>query len=236
MLLTILGNNGPYPEANGACSGYLLRDDAKQHAVLIDCGAGILANLRSYMLPRDLDAVILTHLHYDHMSDMLPMIYALHFAPREKPLPVYLPGAPENVHALLDVPCYDLRSMDAFALHDMRISFAPMRHPVETRGVRIECDRRIFAFTGDTNETDAIDAIAQGAHLLLMGAGLSRDDWHENAPHLSAERCARHAAALDTRLLITHLNPKYDPAALLSEARSIHPDTDIARIGTTYSV
>ena len=25
MKLTILGNNGPYPAAGGACSGYLLR-------------------------------------------------------------------------------------------------------------------------------------------------------------------------------------------------------------------
>ena len=72
--------------------------------------------------------------------------------------------------------------------------------------------------------------------LLMMGAGLSRDDWHENAPHLSAERCARHAAALHTRLLITHLNPKYDPAALLAEAQNVHPDTFAAHIGTTYSV
>lgn len=220
MQLTILGNNGPYPETGGACSGYLICDDARKTRILIDCGTGVLANLRKYVLPRDLDAVILTHLHYDHMSDMLPMIYALQFAPRDMPLPVYLPDSPENVRALLNVPAYDLRLMDAFQIGDMRISFAPMRHPVETRGVRIECDGRTFVFTGDTNETDSIDALAQGCDLLMMGAGLSRDDWHENAPHLSAERCARHAAALHTRLLITHLNPKYDPAALLAEAQN----------------
>ncbi len=236
MQLTILGNNGPYPETGGACSGYLICDDACKTRILIDCGTGVLANLRKYVLPRDLDAVILTHLHYDHMSDMLPMIYALQFAPRDMPLPVYLPDSPENVRTLLNVPAYDLRLMDAFQIGDMRISFAPMRHPVETRGVRIECDGRTFVFTGDTNETDSIDALAQGCDLLMMGAGLSRDDWHENAPHLSAERCARHAAALHTRLLITHLNPKYDPAALLAEAQNVHPDTFAAHIGTTYSV
>ena len=128
MQLTILGNNGPYPETGGACSGYLICDDACKTHILIDCGTGVLANLRKYVLPRDLDAVILTHLHYDHMSDMLPMIYALQFAPRDMPLPVYLPDSPENVRTLLNVPAYDLRPMDAFQIGDIRISFAPMRH------------------------------------------------------------------------------------------------------------
>lgn len=236
MLLTILGNNGPYPEAGGACSGYLVTDDEKRHSVLIDCGTGVLANLRGIMPPRDLDAVILTHLHYDHMSDMLPMIYALQFAPRERPLPVYLPETPQNVRALLEVPAYELRAMEAFELGGMKISFAPMRHPVETRGVRIECGGRAFVFTGDTNETDGLDAFAKGCDLLLADAGLSSDDWREGAPHLSAERCARHAAFLGARLIITHFNPKYETGALLAEARNVHPDTDAAAIGATYRV
>ena len=45
MKLTILGNNGPYPCASGACSGYLLSSDSGATNVLIDCGAGVLANL-----------------------------------------------------------------------------------------------------------------------------------------------------------------------------------------------
>ncbi len=236
MLLTILGNNGPYPEAGGACSGYLITDDQRRHSILIDCGTGVLANLRAIMQPRDLDAVILTHLHYDHMSDMFPMIYALQFTLRENPLPVYLPETPDNVRKLLDVPAYDLRPMEAFDIGDMHVTFSPMRHPVQTCGVRIECVGRTFVFTGDTNEADGIDAFASGCDLLLADAGLSNADWHENAPHLSAERCARHAKAIGTRLLITHFNPKYDVDALLSESRSIHLNADAATIGTTYAV
>ncbi|MEI3428232.1 MAG: MBL fold metallo-hydrolase, partial [Christensenellales bacterium] len=40
------------------------------------------------MSPQNLTAIVLSHLHYDHMSDMLPLIY------RCPGLPVYLPGAP----------------------------------------------------------------------------------------------------------------------------------------------
>ena len=59
MKLTILGNNGPYPSAGGACSGYLLCSDTTR--VLIDCGSGTLANLPRHIAWAELDAVIYSH-------------------------------------------------------------------------------------------------------------------------------------------------------------------------------
>ena len=100
MKLTILGCNGPYPGAGGACSGYLLSEDDTH--VLIDCGAGVIANLVRHIPWEALDAVVLSHLHYDHMSDLLPMQYALQFHPRETPLPVYAPATPERVRENCD--------------------------------------------------------------------------------------------------------------------------------------
>ena len=73
MQLKILGNNGPYPAPGGACSGYLLTSDSGQTRVLIDCGPGVLSRLTADCMPGELDAVLLSHLHYDHMSDILPM-------------------------------------------------------------------------------------------------------------------------------------------------------------------
>ena len=89
MILKILGNNGPYPAPGGACSGYLLSSDSGNTRILIDCGTGVLNRLLGECSLDALDAVILSHLHYDHMSDMLPMQYALQFNPRPRPLPVY---------------------------------------------------------------------------------------------------------------------------------------------------
>ena len=101
MKLTILGNNGPYPCAGGACSGYLLSSDSGRTKLLIDCGTGTLANLSKHLAWDALDAVILSHLHFDHMSDMLPMQYALQFHSRAEALPVYAPLTPAPVRALL---------------------------------------------------------------------------------------------------------------------------------------
>ena len=237
MQLTILGNNGPFPAPNGACSGYLLESDSGDTRVLIDCGPGVLARLMDLGGPAALDAVLLSHLHYDHMSDMLPMQYALQFNPRPKPLPVYAPDAPEAVHALLKAPCFDLWEAEDVTIGEMRVSFTPARHPVPTNAIAVECDGRRFVFTGDSNQDALVELFCEGADLLLADCGLSSADHKFTAPHYSARLCgelARHTKS--KRLLLTHLNPKYDPQALLKEAREACPTAELAELGATYYI
>ena len=96
MKLTVLGNNGPFPAAGGACSGYLLQSAMAN--ILIDCGNGTLANLQKIVSIDKLDAVVLTHLHSDHVSDIHIMKYAIEIKRRrgifDKLLKVYAPAEP----------------------------------------------------------------------------------------------------------------------------------------------
>ena len=237
MKLTILGNNGPYPCPGGACSGYLLTSDSGNTKLLIDCGTGTLANLPKHLPWDALDAVILSHLHFDHMSDMLPMQYALQFHPRAEALPVYAPLTPAPVRALLEVPAYALHPIQDAQIGEFAVRFFPGRHPVESHAVRIECDGAVFVYTGDTNEIENLDRFAENADLLLADAGLSSADWKPTAPHLSAAGCGRLARSAGARrLLLTHLNPKYLPASLADEARTEFANVEIATIGTEYAI
>lgn len=237
MKLIILGNNGPYPCAGGACSGYLLRSDSGRTNLLIDCGTGTLANLAKHLDWDALDAVILSHLHFDHMSDMLPMQYVLQFHPRAEALPVYAPLTPAPVRALLDVPAYALHPMEDVQIGEFSIRFFRGRHPVESHAMRIECDGAVFVYTGDTNEIENLDRFAANADLLLSDAGLSSADWKLSAPHLSAAGCGRLARSANVRrLLLTHLNPKYLPASLADEARMEFANVEIATIGAEYAI
>lgn len=237
MILKILGNNGPYPAPNGACSGYLLQSDSGDTRILIDCGPGVLPRLMAEGCLETLDAVVLSHLHYDHMSDMLPLQYALQLNPRKRPLPVYAPDEPEAVAALLSCPYYDLWPAEDVTVGEMRVSFTAARHPVPTNAVRVECDGQRFVFTGDTNEDALVELFCDGASLLLADCGFSRADHSFTKPHLSAELCGRLAAnAGAKRLLLTHLNPKYDPQSLLDEARALFPAAELAELGGTYYI
>ena len=97
MRLIVLGCFGPYPIAGQSCSGYLLQNN--DTSILLDCGNGVLSRLRYHMEPWDLDAVILSHLHSDHVSDLMIMRYAIMLQRKQEPgraLPVYAPGLPKN--------------------------------------------------------------------------------------------------------------------------------------------
>lgn len=237
MKLTILGNNGPFPAAGGACSGYLLTSGSGKTRVLIECGTGTLANLSRLPDWNQLDAVILSHLHFDHMSDMLPMQYALQFNPRENPLRVFAPASPAHVRALLDVSAYAPAPMGEVKIGEISFAFFPVRHPVECYALRAECDGRVFVYTGDTNTVNGLDSFARDAHVLLADAGLSSGDWKETAPHLSAELCANLAVSANAqKLLLTHLNPKYTREQLENEARAIRPDAAFVQIGDCFDI
>lgn len=237
MKLTILGNNGPYPGANGACSGYLLSSDSGKTNVLLDCGTGVLANLTKHLPIGRLDAVILSHLHFDHMSDMLPMQYALQFNPRPEPLSVYTPESPAQVRALLDIPAYALKPMREVQIGEISFTFFPVRHPVACFAVRADCDGKIFVYTGDTNEVPGLDKFAADADVLLADSGLLCADWKEAAPHFSPKGCAQLAEdACAKKLLLTHLNPRYTPVQHEAEARAIRPDAQYVAIGECYQI
>ena len=205
--------------------------------MLIDAGTGSLARLMEIARPETLTAVVLSHLHFDHISDLLPMQYALQFSGRERPLPVFLPRRPERVRSLLECPYYDLFDHEDIAVGEMRLSFIPAAHPVEGSCVAVACDGAKFVFTGDTNRVPALELFADGCDLLLADAGLSQADWTEKKPHLSAALCG--ALAREARagaLLLTHLNPLYNPASLLAEAREAYPAAELARLGERYRV
>lgn len=236
MILTILGNNGPFPAPGGACSGYLVESDSGDTRLLLDCGTGSLANLNRYLAPDQLTAVILTHLHFDHMSDLLPMRYQLDVSPRLS-LPVYAPDSPVGVLNVLNGGKLDLFEPVDGMLGEMRVSYLPAVHPVKSNSVCIECDGARLVFTGDTNENAALELFADGADLLLADAGFLEADWLPGKPHLSALRCGRLAQSVGAKqLVLTHLNPKYDPQELLNEARTAYPEAQLAELCRRFAV
>lgn len=235
MRLTILGANGPYPGADGACSGYLVEGGGAR--LMLDAGSGSLARLMARLPLTELDAVVLSHLHFDHMSDLLPMVYALSFSGRTTPLRVIAPDAPEGVRALLNRPEFCIEVPSDTAVGGLLLSFVPARHPVPAYMVSVEEGGRRLAFTGDTNTCECLEAFAAGAHLLLADAGLLARDWSEKSPHLSAALCGELAArAGATRLMLTHLSPRYDPDEVLAEAAAAFPAAELARAGETTQV
>ena len=86
MRITVLGKSPAWQDAGGACSGYLIEADG--YCVLLDCGCGVFGKLRRHREYWEVDAVVVSHLHADHILDLVPYASALTYAPRQQPVPV----------------------------------------------------------------------------------------------------------------------------------------------------
>lgn len=244
MRLTVLGNNGPYPSAGGACSGYLVEDgDIK---LLLDCGSGVLGNLQKFTRFDELDAILLSHLHSDHMSDMMVLRYAVQIKMNrgelKAPLKVYAPSEPAEEYGRLSIPgIFNLKPLDestGLEFGKLKLKFGRMKHPVTSYGMCIENGLKKFVYSGDTSWNDNLVGFAAKADMLLIDAGLlSRDKRSDNVPHLTAAECGTVARTAGVkRLMLTHFWPEDDTREHLSEASAEFPGVEISRLLGVYEI
>ena len=152
-----------------ACSGYLV--SAGGSRILLDCGPGVLSSL----LARDaapLDAIVLSHLHFDHVADLIPLGFAHVFglASEWKPPALYAPpggrGAADGAvrgerprrrspHACgLTVAEYEPGS--ELAIGDAQLTFRELVHPGISHAIRVEAGGGALVYSGDTAVTPAL--------------------------------------------------------------------------------
>jgi ribonuclease Z len=75
MRVTVLGSGNPWVTRGQASAGILVEVSNAEHDLLVfDLGSGSLANYASLKLPvNKLNKVFLTHLHADHMADLITL-------------------------------------------------------------------------------------------------------------------------------------------------------------------
>ncbi|MFO7952041.1 MAG: MBL fold metallo-hydrolase [Bacillota bacterium] len=244
MQLTVLGCFGPFPGAGGACSGYLLKEDGCN--LLIDCGNGVFSRLQEHLDYREIDAVMLSHLHPDHISDLMVMRYALAFAEettlRNKPLPVYaLPEPEAEFERLPYQDVYEVNPLQeekAFKIGPFTIETVFGVHSVPSLAMRFHSQSGIFVYSGDTEYHPVLEEFAAGADLFLCEANFRDIDIEEGfSNHLSASQAAQIASeAKVKRLLLTHHYPENDQTANLAEAEKHYPEAELAREGESYEI
>ena len=252
--LTVLGACGTYPSAGRACSGYLVEAvSGERHArVWIDTGSGTLANLLRYTSLLEVDAIWLSHLHVDHISDLPVAYYALRYGdydPPPEPVPVYGPaGWAERMAGFIkaEAPPVIEEAFQVHELHDReRVRLGPLDltavatvHSVETYGVRVSAPGVTVAYSADSGPCDALSELADSADLFLCEA--SWMVWPEGAssihmtPTLAGELAARSGVR---RLALTHLRPEADPEKAAELARvACNCQVEVATEGATYEL
>lgn len=230
MKLTVLGSNGPYPKAGGACSGFLL--DSGEIKVVLDFGNGVLSRLQHYINIEEISAIILTHLHSDHMGDIMVLRYAAEIklakGQMEKPVKIYAPAEPvEEFNRLKYKDALEVIRInpdEKLILGDMKISFKEMIHSYMNYAVCIERGIKKFVYSGDTCVNDSLAEFARNADLFVCEAGLlERNEKSLSVMHLTAREAAQIAKAAGVkRLLLTHFLPDVKPEQYINQAASVY--------------
>ena len=248
MRLTVLGCAGSFPGPESACSAYLV--EAEGFRLLIDFGSGSLSALQRYAGIGAVDAIMLTHLHCDHMLDACTYVVVRRYAPGGPlpPLPVYAPlGAAERISAAYSAdnePVDDVYTFyglqpGTFPIGPFTVTADRVNHPIETYGVRVEHNGRVLTYSSDTAPCEALLRLAQGADLFLCEA--SYLDGVPNPPdlHLTGGEAGEAATKADVgKLLLTHLVPTWVSEASTVEAASaaFAGPVEVVRPGARYDL
>ncbi|SDX93695.1 Ribonuclease BN, tRNA processing enzyme [Micromonospora pattaloongensis] len=248
MRLTVLGCAGSFPGPESACSAYLV--EAEGFRLLIDFGSGSLSALQRYAGLHAVDAILLTHLHCDHMLDACTYVVVRRYAPDGPypPLPVYAPaGAPDRIasaYSPAEGPVDDVYTFyglqpGTFPIGPFSVSVDRVNHPVETYGVRVEHQGRVLVYSSDTAPCEALLRLAQGADLFLCEA--SYLDGVANPPdlHLTGREAGEIAAKAGVgKLLLTHLVAAWGSESETHEAAAstFTGPVEIVRPGARYEV
>ncbi|MFO7612136.1 MAG: MBL fold metallo-hydrolase [Clostridia bacterium] len=228
MKVRILGCNGPFPSAGGACSSYLVSEGDTR--ILVDSGSGSLSNLMTAAIPEKLDAVILSHLHWDHAGEIPVLDYYLHIVSMKnkntRKIDLYMPAEPSDMHRLLaGLDSFNPIVVDGSTtvkIGEISVSAKRMTHVVESYALRFESKENILVYTGDTGPDESLSYFARGCGLLIADSCFLKDMESTGAPHMSARQCAHTALEAGAgRLMLSHLSPFTPADKYLNEAKGI---------------
>lgn len=226
MKITVLGYLGGFPAHGDATSCYLI--ESQGYSFLLDCGSGGLLSLEQVMDPLQLDAVILSHYHADHIADVgvLQYYWQLHTnRPKEALLPIYGHTMDANHFASLTWPnASEGRGYDPntkLELGPFTISFLKTQHPVDAFAMRIveRSTNKVLVFTADTRYFEDLSAFSRDADLLLADTNFFADHTG-TAWHLTSKQAGTIAQRANVKqLMLTHLPAAGDLQLLKQQAQ-----------------
>ncbi len=227
MKLTILGYWGGFPFNGDGTTSFLLESDG--FSLLLDAGSGSLLALEEHLNPVDLDAVLLTHYHHDHIADLGVLQYYRQLMPKpEQPvLPIY--GHMEDTFHFEELTLAGVsqgigyKETDQVTIGPFSVTFLRTVHPVPCFAVRlVERETgKILVFTADSGYLSALADFAKDADVLITDTYFL--EGHENHhAHLTSKETGEIAVAAGVKkLILSHLRQDIELPLLKEQVMAI---------------
>lgn len=222
MKLTIAGSGDAFGSGGRLNTCFLL--ETAKATLLVDCGASAMPALKKQGIdPNRIEAIVLSHLHGDHFGGLPFLLLDAQFlSRREQPLLIAgPPGTRARLDALLEVffpKSTGSKWRFAWRVEEIAVGIETdlLGHSLSTAevihqsgapstAVRVSDGEKIFAYSGDTEWTDALGAIAANADLFICECyGYAG----KIAGHITWEILKSRLADLGAkRTMVTHMNP-----------------------------
>jgi len=235
MELTVLGKSPSWQDSDGACSAYLVRESG--FALMLDCGSGAFAKLRTAIDYLDLDAILVTHMHPDHTLDLIPFACALSYSPRRiggrggtRPA-LHVPaggratlrrlGGAFDDEEMIEraFPLAEYAPADEVELGPLRARFCEVPHFIRAFAAELRHgDGPRLTFGADCGPNEALQRFAVGADLLVLEATqeVAGDGFRGHMTAREAGELGRRAGV--GRLLVSHFSDELDRDRVRAEA------------------
>ena len=233
MKLTVLGGSAASVGPGQGCSGYLI--EGGDTRIVLDLGPGTLPELRRHTDYRTMDGIVISHMHLDHVLDLLALRFAVAYNPVPAPLPIPLWLPPDGSTVLqragaafstsdtggdFFTPMFAISEYDpdaSLTIGDLTVTFARTVHPLPCWAMRIASASQPgqdLVYTADTGPAVKLETFSMGCAVVLSEATLpiTRDDPDESRIHLKGKDAGEIAAKSGAQtLVLTHMFEENDP-------------------------
>lgn len=241
LRITIIGSSGTYSSTDSACSCYLVQTAST--SVLIDAGPGSSIELQRHIDLAEIDAIVLSHEHPDHWTEMPMLYHAYRYGIERLGLPVYgTAGTKVRLDAAVPEATEDtfswttIDATDVIEIGDLSFTFSETDHPVETLAMRIESGGVAVAYSADTGPGWSPESFGASIDLMVYETTLPIDLEESEIPHVSGRQAGERATAAGINtLVLTHVPPGHEPSERVTALAQTYSGTvEIAEPGRTF--
>jgi ribonuclease BN (tRNA processing enzyme) len=223
MKLTFLGSGDAF--GSGGRFNTCFYVNAASTTFLIDCGASSMIAMRQQDVdPNSVETVFISHLHGDHFAGLpFLLLDAQFYSRRTKPITLVGPegfkdrlwrtmellfhGSTEATRKF-ETKIVEFETGTAININGVSVTPYTVKHScgAPPYALRIQCDEKIIAYTGDTEWTDELISAARGADLFIAEALVfdRKIKFHMDYASLLSNLGRIEAK----RVILTHLGPE----------------------------
>ena len=217
VMVQLLGTGTIKTVENLACSSSLII--AEKSKILVDCGPGCLIRLReSGILIREISQIFITHFHPDHISDLIPLLFAFyHTSSPKNSIEIWGPSGLNDLLQNLMAAYGQWISSPQFIFHelqeneligsDFKVNWFKVNHNEESIGYRFQIGSKIISFSGDSGYCPELIELSRNADIAIFEC--SFPDSQSDSFHLNPSAVAKIAAASSVKkIILTHMYPE----------------------------